>query len=271
MSRLRIVVLSVLVICASILVPASAASGSSNAPMQRASGIPAIGSFNWSGYAVTSPSSARFTYVHSRFVQPALSCPGVKNQVMSAWVGLDGFTNGTVEQTGTAAACKGPHHTDPVYYAWYEMFPANSVAVFPVAPGDVIDTVVSFANKQFTLTVSDLTSGRTKSTTATCAGCKRASAEWIVERPASCKTVNPFSGCFIDALANFDTVTMTQNLAQLAGGKVSAITAFPRNKIVMVDLDPNGGIRLLDTTSALGGQSFTETWLQAGSIIPIQL
>ena len=51
-------------------------------------GLPTI-SLNWSGYAVTS--NKAFNYVHSEFVQPAIACPGVRNQWTSNWVGLDGF------------------------------------------------------------------------------------------------------------------------------------------------------------------------------------
>jgi hypothetical protein len=31
--------------------------------------------------------------VHSTFVQPAITCPGVKNEWTSNWVGLDGFND----------------------------------------------------------------------------------------------------------------------------------------------------------------------------------
>ncbi len=102
--------------------------------------------------------------MHSTFVQPAITCPGVKNEWTSNWVGLDGFNNATVEQDGTFAHCGGPQSTKPVYKAWYEMYPANSVNVFTVHPGDVIDTAVSYAHGQFSLTVSDLTTGKSART-----------------------------------------------------------------------------------------------------------
>jgi hypothetical protein len=115
------------------------------APMVRAAasgpGVPTI-SENWSGYAATS--TKKFTYVHSEFVQPAVKCPGVKDQFTSNWVGLDGFADNTVEQDGTFAFCGGPTSTTPEYVAWYEMFPAGSVEVFPVKPGDVIDASVDY-------------------------------------------------------------------------------------------------------------------------------
>src|SRR3984885_7454015 len=117
-------------------------------PMVRAdaagnSSIPTI-SENWSGYAATSAKA--FTYVHSTFVEPTITCPGVANQWTSNWVGLDGFNDTTVEQVGTFAHCGGAGNTTPKYEAWYEMFPAASVNVFAVHAGDIIDSSVSFAS-----------------------------------------------------------------------------------------------------------------------------
>lgn len=50
-------------------------------------------------------------------------------------MGLDGFNDATVEQDGTFAYCSGPQSTKPVYKAWYEMYPSNSVNVFTVHRG----------------------------------------------------------------------------------------------------------------------------------------
>ena len=54
-------------------------------------------------------------------------------QYASFWVGLDGFTSSSVEQTGTDSDCSG---RTPDYYGWYEMFPADPVNFTnPVSPG----------------------------------------------------------------------------------------------------------------------------------------
>src|SRR5580693_3197454 len=182
----------------------------------------AMTSLNWSGFAVTS--SKKFTYAQSRFVQPTLTCPGDHaNEWSSNWVGLDGFNNTTVEQDGTAAHCGGKTNTTPVYKAWYEMFPAGSVNVFTVFPGDTINTSVSFSNGKFTLTVADLTAGHKHSVThtATCASCKRTSAEWIIERPELCTSA---TNCFLTHLADFGTASMSAKV-RVAG--VSAAQGIP--------------------------------------------
>jgi Peptidase A4 family len=230
------------------------------------SSIPTI-SENWSGYAATSAKA--FTYVHSTYVQPAITCPGVADQWTSNWVGLDGFNDSTVEQDGTDAHCGGTGNTTPKYEAWYEMYPANSVNVFAVHPGDVIDVSVTYASGNFGLTVSDLTTGKSATDTAACASCARASAEWIIERPALCN--NAGTKCFITELADFGTSAMGGDEAQVAGGNVKGVGGFTNDPIDMVDPLASGGFNSLDTVGALSGQSFTATWDRAGHTVPISL
>jgi hypothetical protein len=228
------------------------------------SSIPTI-SENWSGYAATS--SKPFTYVHSTYVQPAITCPGVANQWTSNWVGLDGFNNSTVEQDGTFAHCGGAGNTTPKYQAWYEMYPANSVNVFAVHPGDIIDASVTYTSGNFALTVSDLTTGKSATDTAACASCARASAEWIIERPALCN--NAGTKCFLTELADFGTSTMGGDEAQVAGGNVKGVGGFTNYPIDMVDPLSSGGFISLDTVSPLSGKTFTATWDRSGNTVPI--
>ena len=152
-------------------------------------------STNWSGYAVT---GSRFTSVSASWTQPAASCSATAYS--SFWVGLDGDTSGTVEQTGTDADCSG---STPRYYAWYEMypkFPKNYTN--PVKPGDKMSaSVTTNGGGSFTLTISDSTQGWTRTTTARLKSAKLASAEVIAEAPSSSGGVLP--------LANFGTVGFT--------------------------------------------------------------
>ncbi len=224
-------------------------------------------SLNWSGYAATA--AKPFTYVHSAYVQPAITCPGVANQWVSNWAGLDGYNTPTVEQDGTDAHCGGPGHTTPKYEAWYEMYPAGSVNVFAVHPGDMIDASVSYAYGEFSLTISDRTTGKSKTVTATCSSCARASAEWIIERPALCN--NALTNCFLTRLADFGTSTMGGDEAQVTGGKVKGVAGFTNFPIDMVDPVSGGGFISLDTVGPLSGESFTATWDRSGNTVPITL
>src|ERR1019366_1496474 len=84
---------------------------------------------NWSGYVDTGP---QFTGVSGQWVVPAVQ-PSQASEFSATWVGVDGATNASLIQTGTAQETYGGS-TD--YYAWYEILPANSVAVWAVSPGD---------------------------------------------------------------------------------------------------------------------------------------
>ena len=215
-------------------------------------------SLNWSGFAVTS--SKKFTYAQSRFVQPTLTCPGDHaNEWSSNWVGLDGFNNTTVEQDGTAATCAGSGNTTPEYVAWYEMYPAGSVNVFSVKPGDTINTSVSFSNGKFTLTVSDLTTHKSATHTAKCASCKQASAEWIVERPALCSSA---THCFLAHLADFGTTSMSAKV-RVAGGAAQGIPNFRNYNITMFDTNNTQ----LDTIGKVSSNAFPATWDAEGNTV----
>jgi hypothetical protein len=51
--------------------------------------------------------------------QPGI-CLQTPTDYSSFWVGFDGDTTATVEQTGSEADCSSG---SPVYYGWYEMYP----------------------------------------------------------------------------------------------------------------------------------------------------
>src|SRR5690242_20876022 len=152
-------------------------------------------STNWSGYAVT---GGRYTSVSSTWTVPAVSCSGTAYS--SFWVGLDGDTSNTVEQTGTDADCSG---STPQYYAWYEMYPKYPVNLRgTVRPGDKLNASVSTDGRGgFTLTITDSTQGWTNTTNARLKSAKLASAEVIAEAPSSSGGVLP--------LANFGTVNFS--------------------------------------------------------------
>ena len=133
----------------------------------------------------------------------------------------------------------------------------------------MIDATVNFANGQFTLTISDLATGKTASTTAACAECQRSSAEWNVERPALCN--NDLTNCFLTELANFGTATLGGATAAVEGGKAKGPGGFTNFPIFMVDQAEGGGFISLDSTSALSGKQFSVTWIRSGNIVPISL
>src|SRR6478752_7912426 len=165
-------------------------------------------STNWSGYAVT---GGRYTQVSSSWTVPSVSCAGTAYS--SFWVGLDGDTSNTVEQTGTDSDCSG---STPQYYAWYEMYPKFPVNLRgTVRPGDKMTASVTTDGRGgFTLTISDSTQGWTNTTNARLKSAKLASAEVIAEAPSSSGGVLP--------LANFGTVSFSG--AQANGSLLTSST-----------------------------------------------
>ncbi len=209
--------------------------------------------------------------MHTEFIQPTITCNGPRFNLTSHWVGLDGFNSNTVEQDGTFASCGGPDHMTPPYFAWHELSPAAAINVFPVKPGDVIDATVSFAHNKFTLTVSDVSSGKSATTAASCAECQRSSAEWIVERPALRNS--DASQCFITEMANFHIATFTNAVARVDGGQVKPVSGFTNIPIDAMQRRNNGRIAILAQTDSLSpdGTTFDVVRQRHGRIVPIQL
>ena len=198
-------------------------------------------SSNWAGYAVT---GGTYTSVSSTWTQPAVNCSVTPTGWSSFWVGLDGDTSSTVEQTGTEADCRNGH---PVYSGWYEMYPKfPSTYANPVAAGDHMSaTVTTSGNGSFTLTLSDSTRGWTHRTSARLKHAKLASAEVIAEAP---------SGGVLP-LADFGTVGFGS--ARVNGATLTASTA---------GLDPitmKSGSTVKAQPSSMGSGSFTVTWKHA--------
>jgi hypothetical protein len=170
-------------------------------------------STNWSGYAAT---GTTFTSIASSWKEPTVICGAGETSYSSFWVGLDGYSSNTVEQTGTDADCSSGV---PQYYAWYEMYPKYPSNISSVQPGDAMSaSVTTDGVGRFTLTISD--AGRwTFSTTQRLNHASLSSAEVIAEAPSSRGGVLP--------LANFGSVSFgasTANGASLASFNPDGIT-----------------------------------------------
>jgi hypothetical protein len=197
-------------------------------------------STNWSGYAVT---GGRYTKVSSSWTVPSVSCSATAYS--SFWVGLDGDTSGTVEQTGTDADCSG---STPQYYAWYEMYPKYPTNLSnPVQPGDALSASVSTDGVgRFTLTISDSTQNWTFTTTQRLKSAALASAEVIAEAPSSRSGVLP--------LADFGTVNFGNSTAN--GVSLASLNPDP---ITMV----SGSTVKAQPSGISSNGSFSVTWKHA--------
>lgn len=220
------------------------------APMRvnpvRPAGLPGntASSTNWSGYAAT---GGPFTSVSSKWVQPSVSCTSAATYA-GFWVGLDGYNDATVEQTGTLGECSGGSAS---YASWYELYPNPPVYYSStVKPGDHMKaSVTANSPTSFTMKISDTTEGWSHNVTKSVSSAPpRSSAEVIVEAP--CCT----SSGGILPLADFHTANFTK-------GKVNgtAIGLHSPTEIIMAS-----GSTQKDSISALtNNENFTATWLHS--------
>jgi hypothetical protein len=99
----------------------------------------------------------------------------------SEWVGIDGYNNSSLIQTGT----ESDYHNGSAHYdAWWEILPAaETVIPMTVKPGDVMTaSITQGAGSSWTITITDTTTGKSFTTIKTYTG-PQTSAEWIEEAP----------------------------------------------------------------------------------------
>ncbi len=218
-------------------------------------------STNWSGFAVTGPNGS-VSDVKGSWIVPSVTCSS-STTYSSYWVGIDGYSSSTVEQTGTDSDCSSGHG---VYYAWYEFYPNPSVQIsgFTVNPGDVVSAEVSYSTStgQFTTTITD--GSQHFSTSGSVSGAARSSAEWIVERPALCTARH----CKLTSLSDFGTVSLGGDYTSISGtnyatisGTTGAIGSFGSSNIHRITMVNSSGTTLAEPSVLTSdGTSFTEKW-----------
>jgi Peptidase A4 family len=195
-----------------------------------------VGSSNWSGYAATG-SKGEFKSVTANWTEPTGTCNS-GTTYSSFWVGLDGYSSKSVEQTGSEVDCNG---RTPKYYSWYEMYPAYPVNFKKtVKPGDSFTGTVTFSGSDtYTLVLTDHTQGWTKTIVKNHSGLARSSAEVITEAPSSAGGPLP--------LTDFGTVTYSSS--EVNGTSLG--TQSPQGIYITGE----------DTTSSINSSGgFSNTW-----------
>lgn len=207
-----------------------------------------VTSTNWSGYA---DSGMSFRKSISTWTEPAIACPTRQLQIAVFWVGIDGFSSGTVEQDGTLAEC---YLGSAFYFTWWEMFPTNDIQAVgsTVRPGDKITASVVRTGTKYALKVTDSTTrGNSFSVTQRCASsvCANSSDEVIGEAPSGERGEFPLPHFtpWTPGSIVFATTTST--------GDVS--TFRPTYQITMVG---DAGYALASPSALKSGNKFTDTW-----------
>jgi hypothetical protein len=146
---------------------------------------------NWSGYAET----GTYTGVSSTWTVPAVAAT-TSSTYSATWIGVDGFNNSDLIQTGTEQDYYGGKTH---YDAWWEILPAAETEIspllYPVSPGDAMKASIyetsatravgrrrGESEHVWDIVISDSTKGWSFSTSQDYSG-PGTSAEWIMEAP----------------------------------------------------------------------------------------
>jgi Peptidase A4 family len=193
----------------------------------------------WAGYAVTGRDP--YTKVTGSWTVPTMNCSHGRGDA-SPWVGIDGWSNDTVEQIGIDLDC---YNGTGSYHPWVEMYPGPSDYFHEtVHAGDTLTAAVSVSGRTWTLTESDTTAGWTRTFHRTPNHVlQRASAEAIVEDVGTggAPPVPDFSK------VTFDGITVDGT--PLASAGTAHKTTLER------------GSTPLSQESSLSGGDFSITWL----------
>jgi hypothetical protein len=169
-------------------------------------------SSNWAGYAV---GGGTYRSASGRWTVPTVSAKGAAG-FSALWVGIDGFSNGSLIQAGTEADYYGGASH---YSAWWEILPAPAVRIrgLSVRAGDQVTVTIARASAgRWRITVTDARSG-SYTTTQRYAG-PGTSAEWIEEAPVVAGRATPLA---IHGAVVFDNATVngrSPNLVAEDGG-----------------------------------------------------
>jgi hypothetical protein len=215
----------------------------------------------WTGYAVT---GSDFTYVQGSWIVHSVDCTKTPNTDSSEWVGIDGWSSNTVEQTGTDADCIG---SKPYYYVWYEFYPLNTVVISDVsiAAGDKFSASVTYdGDNKYTVAISNDTTGQSFSKEAEFKGADgsglppRNSAEWIEEMDGNKLSdfdVDPFGERFTGVSDGTDSATDSSTTGVIADfGDAVQESISTRNG------ESGGKETSVPSSLAPDGASFQVTW-----------
>lgn len=151
-------------------------------PAQGHGGVSTNGTYgwassNWSGYAIT---GGPYTSITGQWTVPTVT-KTKGNTYSSTWIGIDGFNNSSLIQTGTEQDASG---SGTSYYAWWEILPAAETTLpNPVSPGDAMSASIQETSPgQWTISLTDQTKGWTATEVENYSG-PGTSAEWIEEAP----------------------------------------------------------------------------------------
>jgi hypothetical protein len=193
------------------------------APTARLATWPGLTSSNWSGYGGAAAAGVKFTFASASWTVPSVKAI---NGYSSAWVGIDGFNNNNLIQTGTESDFVNGRK---VYRAWWEILPAAETVIpsLTIKPGDTMAaSVENISGNKWKISIGDATTGKSFTIMKTYKG-PGASAEFILEAPSNSSGTLP--------LAHYkQTQFFNLELGANFGNPLPAVPSFPDDAIAMV-------------------------------------
>src|ERR1700722_576983 len=171
-------------------------------------GGPLTNSGNWAGYAASGQS---FTTITGTWIEPSVTCTA-DHDLYAPWLGIDGYNDTTVEQTGVQTSCATGK---PVVSGCYEMYPAHPVYYKNAASiADEFQATITYkGGDSYTLTLKDVTKGWSHTVNKSLSA-DNASAEAIIEAPGGFPSIPggvTFSNVTVDgqSLSSFSPSKLT--------------------------------------------------------------
>jgi len=188
-------------------------------------------SANWSGYAITTSQS--FYEVSGTWIVPKVA-PSKQSTFSATWVGIDGFNNNYLIQTGTE---QDYYFGSAHYTAWWSDSNVGFVEQplnISISPGDkMYANIDKVSSSSWDITLTDVTTNASVTISVSYPG-PGESAEWIVEAPV----VNGR----IATLANYGQTTFdlgTQNNSSPAFTLSDAGFMVRHNRVVSIPSGPD--------------------------------
>lgn len=202
-------------------------------------------STNWSGYMATSGS---FSAVSGSWTVPHVTGNGSTTSGDAAWIGIGGVTSSDLIQVGTADSVSASGQVSVSFF--YEMLPATAqfISTTTINQGDTIHASLSGNNGVWTITITDVTTNQSFTTTVSYTS-SLSSAEWIEEDPS-------YSGGQLMPLDNFGTVPFSVSYATI-GGVSTSLAGAKAEPITLVD--GSGHVIAAPSTITSDGLGFSVT------------
>ncbi|MBD3922974.1 hypothetical protein H8B09_30060 [Paenibacillus sp. PR3] len=142
---------------------------------------PGWASGNWSGYALNKSKRGSCRDISGYWIVPLVK-PSRTNTYSSAWIGIDGFGNSSLIQTGTEHDYV---NGKTLYYAWWEILPAPETRIrFRVSPFDLMYArITKLGSNKWRILLANKTHGWVFKKVTTYNG-PATTAEWIMEAPS---------------------------------------------------------------------------------------